>query len=79
MSIKVSNVLSKNKITDFIQVLTVIKETIGPLNFSIDGGAGSGETAQNICKYTNPNGLIYAFEPFPGNFRFFPFTYYRRI
>ena len=71
MSIKVSNVLSKNKITDFVQVLKVIEETIGSLNFSIDGGAGSGETAQNICKFTNLNGLIYAFEPFPGNYRFF--------
>ena len=71
MSIKVSNILSKNKITDFVQVLKVIEEMIGPLNFSIDGGAGSGETAQNICKFTKPNGLIYAFEPFPGNHRFF--------
>ena len=42
MSIKVIT-SSKNKITDFVQVLKVIEETIGPLNFSIDGGAGSGE------------------------------------
>tara|TARA_B100000242_G_C43031956_1_gene480869 strand:+ start:893 stop:1801 length:909 start_codon:yes stop_codon:yes gene_type:complete len=71
MAINVNNILSKNKITDFVQVLKVIKAKIGPLNISIDGGAGSGETAKNICKYTNPNGLIYAFEPFPGNHRFF--------
>lgn len=71
MNIKVNNILSKNKITDFVQVLKVIKECIGPLNISIDGGAGSGETAKNICKFTNHNGLIYAFEPFPGNHRFF--------
>ncbi len=71
MGIYVNNILSKNKITDFVQVLKVIKDTIGPLNISIDGGAGFGETSKNICKYTNLNGLIYAFEPFQGNHRFF--------
>ncbi len=71
MSVEVNNILSKNKITDFVQVLNVIEESIGPLNISIDGGAGSGETAKNICKFTSQNGLIYAFEPFPGNHRFF--------
>lgn len=71
MDINVNNILSKNKITDFVQVLKVIKDKIGPLNVSIDGGAGFGETAKNICKYTKLNGLIYAFEPFQGNHRFF--------
>ncbi len=36
----------------------------------LDGGAGAGMTAKKMLPYIQENGLIFAFEPFPGNFRF---------
>ncbi|MDR1045407.1 MAG: FkbM family methyltransferase [Candidatus Adiutrix sp.] len=36
----------------------------------IDGGAAAGHTARQMLPYLREDGLVYAFEPFPGNFRF---------
>ena len=39
------------------------------LDSAIDGGAGSGNTAEAMLPHLD--GFVYAFEPFPGNHRFF--------
>ena len=41
------------------------------LNSFIDGGAGSGNTAMEMAEYLSNSAYIYAFEPFPGNQKFF--------
>ena len=37
----------------------------------IDGGAGSGLTAAEMLAHATTDAIVYAFEPFPGNHRFF--------
>lgn len=37
----------------------------------IDGGAGSGLTAAEMLEHATADAIVYAFEPFPGNHRFF--------
>ena len=66
-----SSLLSQYGIHSFGQIISARKEIIGPLHVSIDGGAGWGDTANIIAASSDKDGLIYAFEPFPGNHRFF--------
>jgi FkbM family methyltransferase len=37
----------------------------------VDGGAGSGSTAKQMLRHLSADAVCYAFEPFPGNHRFF--------
>jgi len=37
----------------------------------IDGGAGAGHTASSMLPFMKKDGIVFAFEPFPGNFPFF--------
>ena len=67
----VSSLLSQIGIHSFDPILRARSEALGPLSTSIDGGAGWGDTAKIIAASTTEDGLIYAFEPFPGNHRFF--------
>lgn len=67
----VSSLLSRIGIHSFEPILLARAEALGQLRVSIDGGAGWGDTAKTIAEATAENGLIYAFEPFPGNHRFF--------
>lgn len=67
----VSSLLSRIGIESFGPVLSARTEILGPINASIDGGAGWGDTAKTIASFTAEGGVIHAFEPFPGNHRFF--------
>ena len=67
----IDNILSKNKVFNFKDILETRKKFLGLLNFSIDGGAGYGETSKIIAKYTKKDGEVLAFEPFAGNHKFF--------
>lgn len=67
----VSSLLSRIGVITFEPIIRARAAVIGPLGVSIDGGAGWGDTARTIASSTSDDGVIYAFEPFPGNHRFF--------
>ena len=71
LDVMVSSLLSRIGIHSFDPILRARSEALGPLRISIDGGGGWGDTARTIAGSTAEDGLIYAFEPFPGNHRFF--------
>jgi len=53
----------------FQVLLDAYRKTGHELDSALDGGAGSGATAKSMLRYLS--GDVYAFEPFPGNHRFF--------
>jgi FkbM family methyltransferase len=60
------------KISNFEAPLKVLSELVNTDSaIFIDGGAGSGTTAKQMASHLGKNGLVYAFEPFPGNHQFF--------
>jgi len=63
--------LAKRRISDFSTVLSAYAQAGINLGSCIDGGAGFGHTALKMCSYLNENEKVLAFEPFPGNHRFF--------
>ena len=67
----ICTLLSRVGVQNFDVVLDARRDSLGPLVLSIDGGAGWGATAEKIAERTANDGLVYAFEPFPGNHRFF--------
>lgn len=67
----VSPLLSRAEVFSFEPLLQARAAALGPLKVSVDGGAGWGDTAKTIVASTSPDGVIYAFEPFPGNHGFF--------
>lgn len=67
----VSPLLSRSGVLSFEPILRARADVFGPLRVSIDGGAGWGDTAKAIVAVTAEDGLVYAFEPFPGNHGFF--------
>jgi FkbM family methyltransferase len=67
----VSPLLSRAEIFSFDTILRARASALGPLSVSIDGGAGWGDTAKTIIESTADDGVVHAFEPFPGNHRFF--------
>ena len=62
---------SASGILKMSDVLELFKDSYGPLKFSIDGGAGWGDTATTLANYSDINAVIHAFEPFSKNHRFF--------
>jgi len=64
-----NDLLSALRLNSFERVLAAYHRAGMPLRDMIDGGAGSGSTAKQMLKYAT--GTVYAFEPFPGNHRFF--------
>lgn len=65
----VSGLLAEKRITQFDQLLDAYQSAGFELRNAIDGGAGSGGTGRRILR--RMNGEVYAYEPFPGNHRFF--------
>ncbi len=55
----------------FSDLMKAYVEAGEAFKYCIDGGAGAGDTALRMLPYLEDKGKIYAFEPFPGNFRFF--------
>lgn len=67
----VSPLLSRAQIFSFDAILRARSLALGPLLVAVDGGAGWGDTAKTIIASTAQNGVVHAFEPFPGNHKFF--------
>lgn len=65
-----NDLLSTMKISSFEPLLKAYVQVCGSFD-AIDGGAGSGLTAKQIKEQLAGNSCVYAFEPFPGNHRFF--------
>ena len=55
--------------SSFAAVLAAYRKAGIPLENAIDGGAGAGHTAKQMLPHLD--GMVFAFEPFPGNHRFF--------
>lgn len=66
-----NDLLSKLRISEFRQLLRLYNSAGIDLYNAIDGGAGSGQTSMIIADYLQSDSVVYAFEPFPGNHRFF--------
>lgn len=66
-----NDLLSKLRISEFSELLRLYKAAGIDLYNAIDGGAGSGQTSMLIADYLQCDSVVYAFEPFPGNHRFF--------
>lgn len=64
-----NDLLSAIRVSQFSQLLTAYRKAGVDLGNAIDGGAGSGSTAKQMLPLIS--GRVYAFEPFPGNHRFF--------
>ena len=66
-----NDLMSALHIRSFDRVLSAYTRAGVELHDAIDGGAGWGQTAAEILPYLQPSAVVYAFEPFPGNHRFF--------
>jgi FkbM family methyltransferase len=68
----VNDLMSLKRVSSFERVLSAYGKVNGGNRFdAIDGGAGSGSTARQMLKHIGPQQKVHAFEPFPGNHRFF--------
>jgi FkbM family methyltransferase len=65
----VSGLLAGKQVTEFDQLLEGYRSAGCELRNAVDGGAGSGVTGRRILRHIS--GEVYAYEPFPGNHRFF--------
>jgi uncharacterized NAD(P)/FAD-binding protein YdhS len=66
-----NEMLSALKVSSFEQLLSAYRKAGIDLHSCLDGGAGSGSTAKSMLRHLTDQSSIYAFEPFPGNHRFF--------
>lgn len=66
-----NELMAIKKVSSFETILAAYKQAGVSLHNAIDGGAGSGLTARAMLKSLGEGSLVYAFEPFPGNHRFF--------
>jgi FkbM family methyltransferase len=67
--VTIDPLLAGKRLSSFVPLLAAYRQAGIPLHNAIDGGACIGETADGMLPYID--GLVYAFEPFPGNHRFF--------
>ncbi len=63
--------LSALRVSGFEAILEAYAASGTPMKNALDGGAGSGQTSEVMAKHLAPGGVVHAFEPFPGNHRFF--------
>lgn len=67
-----NDLMALKRVQSFNTLLAAYAKVNGGNRFdAIDGGAGSGSTARQIIRYLAPGQRVHAFEPFPGNHRFF--------
>jgi FkbM family methyltransferase len=66
-----NTLLSSMKVKHFTEILKAYRKAEITLRNAIDGGAGFGSTSKKILDFLGPKGVVFAFEPFPGNHRFF--------
>jgi FkbM family methyltransferase len=60
---------AKHRVGSFETIMRAYRDAGVPIGNCLDGGAGSGATAKQMQKHCS--GDVYAFEPFPGNHKFF--------
>ena len=65
-----NEMMATKQISSFETLLGAYHEAGVEIEFALDGGAGAGHTAQRMLDHLR-GGTVYAFEPFPGNHRFF--------
>jgi FkbM family methyltransferase len=68
-AIPIGDMLSKRSLSGFQDLLAAYRKAGYELENAVDGGAGAGGTAKGMLPHLT--GDVYAFEPFPGNHRFF--------
>lgn len=66
-----NDLMSVKRLRTFSTLLSAYKKADIDLGDAIDGGAGSGKTGMEMLEFLRPNAVVHAFEPFPGNHRFF--------
>jgi FkbM family methyltransferase len=66
-----NDLLAAKGIDSFTTLLQAYQKAGVDLGNSVDGGAGSGSTAKQMLRHLSADSVCYAFEPFPGNHRFF--------
>jgi FkbM family methyltransferase len=66
-----NDLMAALKLRSFEPLLKAYKAAGIDLRDAIDGGAGSGKTANEMLAHLSSSATIHAFEPFPGNHRFF--------
>lgn len=68
-----NDLLTELRISSFDALLAAYARASGDrLDFNaLDGGAGFGETSGDILKHLQPSRVVFAFEPYPGNHKFF--------
>lgn len=59
------------RINSFVPVLEAYRSAGVDLGNALDGGAGSGSTAEEMLPHLSSDAVVHAYEPFPGNHRFF--------
>jgi len=66
-----NDLLVKKRVASFEQLLAAYAKSGTAIRNAIDGGAGSGSTAMIMLRHIAAPGTVHAFEPFPGNHKFF--------
>jgi FkbM family methyltransferase len=67
-----NDLLSVKRVSSFSTLLRAYAKVNGGNRFdAVDGGAGMGGTSRELAALLAPGQTVYAFEPFPGNHRFF--------
>jgi FkbM family methyltransferase len=66
---KVNQLLSKLRVNAIETLLDAYNDANMPIRNCIDGGSGAGRLTQKMAERCR--GTVYAFEPFPGNHRFY--------
>lgn len=67
----VNELLSVKRVDSLVQLLSAYRKAGIKLLNAIDGGAGAGHLSSEMLGYLEEDGKVFAFEPFPGNHRFF--------
>lgn len=66
-----NDLLSIKKVSDLSTLLSALLRAGFVFRDMIDGGAGSGLTSRQMLEYGTGSSRCFAFEPYPGNHRFF--------
>lgn len=65
-----NNLFAALRLADFAPLLMASRAAGIDIRTMIDGGAAAGHSTRQMLKCAHPEAVCYAFEPFPGNFRF---------
>ena len=75
VGINMNDLMTLLRVSSFEQLLIAYEKVNGgKLDFDvIDGGAGVGQTSRQMQKYLSSTRTVFAFEPYPGNHKFFKY------